>query len=368
MASYRRGPGPEAQYDPYEPGPYGYDEGYSDGPYEDWDPGYDDGFRPSSRRRRPAKQRGSMARSGAVLGVGVIAAVGAGSSISQAQSKPPVAISMPDMGPVSDVAGKVNDSLPDAESLPGVGDLMPSQEDEGPAPGTKTTTPFTQAGLSSEEVASGEANSGEALRARIMEQAEAQQAQADEKERVAMQASAAQKATEEAEAAKKKELAEKKKAAIEAKRKAEEEARRKAEAERLRKLAASYIVPVSNYTLTATFGETSSHWATTHTGQDFAAPTGTPIKALHSGTITESGWAGSYGYRTILTLDDGTEIWYCHQSSIIKTSGKVTTGDVIGRVGATGNVTGPHLHLEVRPGGGDPVDPMPWLRKNGVGI
>ncbi|WP_338118313.1 M23 family metallopeptidase [Streptomyces coryli] len=367
MASYRRGPGPEAQYDPYEPGPYGYDEGYDDGPYEDWDPGYDDGFRPSSRRRRPAKQRGSMARSGAVLGVGVIAAVGAGSSISQAQSKPPVAISMPDMGPVSDVAGAVGDSLPDAESLPGVGDLMP-EKDQGPAPGTKTTSPFTQAGLSSEEVASGEASSGEALRARIMEQAEAQQAQADEQERVAMEQAAAQKAADEAEAAKKKELEQKKQAELEAKRKAEEEARRKAEEERLRKLAASYIVPVSNYTLTSTFGETSEHWATTHTGQDFAAPTGTPVKALHTGTIKEAGWAGSYGYRIVLELEDGTEIWYCHLSSMIKTGGKVTTGDTIGRVGATGNVTGPHLHLEVRPGGGDPVDPMPWMRNKGVGI
>ncbi|MDX6328005.1 MAG: hypothetical protein QOI83_388, partial [Streptomycetaceae bacterium] len=56
----------------------------------------------------------------------------------------------------------------------------------------------------------------------------------------------------------------------------------------------------------------------------------------------------------------------CHQSSMIVTSGKVTTGQTIGRVGATGNVTGPHLHLEVRPGGGAPIDPMPWLRAKGL--
>ena len=78
-----------------------------------------------------------------------------------------------------------------------------------------------------------------------------------------------------------------------------------------------------------------------HTGLDFAAPTGTPLKAVHSGTVKSAGWAGSYGYRTVLELDDGTEIWYCHQSSMNVTAGqKVTTGDAIGRVGATGNVTG----------------------------
>jgi murein DD-endopeptidase MepM/ murein hydrolase activator NlpD len=105
-----------------------------------------------------------------------------------------------------------------------------------------------------------------------------------------------------------------------------------------------------------------------HTGLDFAAPTGTLIKAIHSGTVTEAGWAGSYGYRTILTLDDGTELWFCHQSSISVSVGqKVSTGDVIGRVGATGNVTGPHLHLEVHPGGqADGIDPMAWLRGKGL--
>jgi murein DD-endopeptidase MepM/ murein hydrolase activator NlpD len=105
-----------------------------------------------------------------------------------------------------------------------------------------------------------------------------------------------------------------------------------------------------------------------HTGLDFAAPTGTLIKAIHSGTITEAGWAGSYGYRTILTLDDGTELWFCHQSSInVKVGQKVSTGEVIGRVGATGNVTGPHLHLEVHPGGqATGIDPMTWLHGKGL--
>ncbi len=68
----------------------------------------------------------------------------------------------------------------------------------------------------------------------------------------------------------------------------------------------------------------------------------------------------------IQTLPDGTEIWYCHLSAITTASGSVTPGTVLGKVGATGNVTGPHLHLEVRPGGTAPIDPLPWLQAHGV--
>ncbi|UYM03889.1 M23 family metallopeptidase [Solicola gregarius] len=128
-----------------------------------------------------------------------------------------------------------------------------------------------------------------------------------------------------------------------------------------------WVLPVAGYTLTATFGETSQYWSTVHTGLDFAAPSGTPIVAVSSGTITSTGYDGAYGNKTVLTLDDGTEIWFCHQTSISVSSGQaVSPGDQIGTVGATGNVTGPHLHLEVRPGGGDPVDPYTALQDHGV--
>ena len=128
-----------------------------------------------------------------------------------------------------------------------------------------------------------------------------------------------------------------------------------------------WVLPVAGYTLTATFGETSSYWSTVHTGLDFAAASGTPLVAVSSGTITSTGYDGAYGNKTVLTLDDGTEIWYCHQTSISVSSGQtVSPGDQIGTVGATGNVTGPHLHLEVRPGGGEPVDPDAALQEHGV--
>jgi murein DD-endopeptidase MepM/ murein hydrolase activator NlpD len=130
-----------------------------------------------------------------------------------------------------------------------------------------------------------------------------------------------------------------------------------------------WVLPVAAgvYHLTARFGDYSSLWSTMHTGLDFAAPTGTPIMAVAGGTITETGYSGAYGNRTIERLPDGTELWYCHQNEFGTTVGAtVRPGEVIGYVGSTGNVTGPHLHLEVHPGGGDPVDPYTALVVHGL--
>ncbi|MCR1784354.1 peptidoglycan DD-metalloendopeptidase family protein [Nocardioides carbamazepini] len=127
-----------------------------------------------------------------------------------------------------------------------------------------------------------------------------------------------------------------------------------------------WMLPLVGYRLTATFGEYGL-WSSYHTGLDFAAPSGTPIRAVTNGTITSAGYDGAYGNKTVLTLEDGTELWFCHQTSFNVSAGDtVRTGDLIGWVGSTGNVTGPHLHLEVRPGGGDPVDPDAALRQHGI--
>jgi murein DD-endopeptidase MepM/ murein hydrolase activator NlpD len=130
-----------------------------------------------------------------------------------------------------------------------------------------------------------------------------------------------------------------------------------------------WVLPVAAgaYHLTARFGEYSYLWSNMHTGLDFAADTGTPIMAVAGGTITEVGYSGAYGNRTIETLPDGTELWYCHQNEFGTSVGAtVRPGQVIGYVGSTGNVTGPHLHLEVHPGGGDPVDPYTALQVHGL--
>ena len=126
-------------------------------------------------------------------------------------------------------------------------------------------------------------------------------------------------------------------------------------------------IPAGVYHLTARFGQCSGLWSHCHTGLDFAAPAGTPIHAVAGGVVTEAGWAGAYGNRTIITLSDGTELWYCHQTAYeVSTGQTVNAGDLIGTVGSTGNVTGPHLHLEVRPGAGDPVDPFAALIAHGI--
>ncbi|MER6120089.1 M23 family metallopeptidase [Streptomyces sp. NPDC001743] len=325
--------------------------------WEEWNP-TEESIRPVRGKHRVAKQRNGLARSSTVLGVGVIAAVGAG-GMATAQSKPPVSISLPD---------SLADNLPDAKSLPGVGALF-SGESESAAEKTAVATasaPLTSAGITTAEAEQGTTDAGEALRARILQQAEQQQDAAAAEAKAAAEKAAAEKAAAEAkqqqDAAEAKIAAEKKKAA--------EEAAKKAEALRLAKLAASYAIPTSSYTITSTFGEAGSMWSSGyHTGLDFAAPTGTPIKAVHSGTIKSAGYSGSYGYRTVLELEDGTEVWFCHQSSIDVSIGqKVTTGDTIGRVGATGNVTGPHLHLEVHTADGTGIDPMAWLRARGLTV
>ena len=128
-----------------------------------------------------------------------------------------------------------------------------------------------------------------------------------------------------------------------------------------------WVLPVSGYHLTGRFGNVSSLWAHAHTGLDFAAPTGTPIRSIAPGVVIEVGWAGAYGQRTIVRLADGTELWYCHQNQVAATVGqRVKAGQLIGYVGSTGNTTGPHLHLEVRPTPDVPVDPFAALVAKGL--
>ncbi|MEU6553750.1 transglycosylase family protein [Streptomyces sp. NPDC046915] len=115
-----------------------------------------------------------------------------------------------------------------------------------------------------------------------------------------------------------------------------------------------------------------SHWSKGyHTGVDFLVPTGTSVKAVAAGHVVAAGWGGSYGYQVVIRHSDGRYSQYAHLSAIsVKAGQSVGEGQRIGRSGATGNVTGPHLHFEVRtgPGFGSDVDPVAYLRAGGVRI
>ena len=129
----------------------------------------------------------------------------------------------------------------------------------------------------------------------------------------------------------------------------------------------SWKLPLQSYQLTATFGEGSALWANRHTGLDFAAPTGTVLTSITTGQVISASYAGAYGNRIVIRTPEGTELYYCHLSAYaVQPGDQVSAGQTIGKVGATGNVTGPHLHLEVRPGGGDPVDPFAAMVARGV--
>ena len=134
-------------------------------------------------------------------------------------------------------------------------------------------------------------------------------------------------------------------------------------AKQARESATRCQIMITGYHITATFGQGGSRWARLHTGTDFAAPTGTPIKSVMKGVVIFADWAGPYGRQVQVRHEDGTVTWYNHMSKFSVSVGEtVYAGDQVGAVGMTGNTTGPHLHFEVHPDGGDAIDPMPWLR------
>lgn len=112
--------------------------------------------------------------------------------------------------------------------------------------------------------------------------------------------------------------------------------------------------PVPGRRVTYPYGVRSSRYkAGFHTGQDYAAPTGTRVVAVRSGRIRWSNNnGGAYGRWIGLDADNGRTYVYCHLSSRAVAAGtRVHAGQTLGKVGATGNVTGPHLHFEDHPKG-----------------
>ncbi|OSY50786.1 Murein DD-endopeptidase MepM [Streptomyces fradiae ATCC 10745 = DSM 40063] len=110
------------------------------------------------------------------------------------------------------------------------------------------------------------------------------------------------------------------------------------------------------------YGKAGKMWKSgRHTGLDFPAATGTPIKAVADGRVAYTRSTGPYGTHALINHGSGLASLYAHMSATVAEAGKaVKQGQHIGRVGATGNVTGPHLHLEARRNG-NPIDPMQFL-------
>ncbi|WP_298675083.1 M23 family metallopeptidase [uncultured Lentibacter sp.] len=137
----------------------------------------------------------------------------------------------------------------------------------------------------------------------------------------------------------------------------------------LYRLAASkapFAKPVkSGYRFTSAFGyrrDPKTGGRRLHKGVDFAGPVGTPLYATADGIVTHAGWSSGYGRLVKIQHDFGIETRYAHQNRIrVKVGQRVSRGQRIGDMGASGRVTGPHLHYEVRVGG-KAVNPMIYIK------
>ncbi|MBL1108644.1 M23 family metallopeptidase [Streptomyces sp. 5-8] len=149
-------------------------------------------------------------------------------------------------------------------------------------------------------------------------------------------------------------------------------AKARAAREAERKRLNAFTAPIAHSYVSTGYQASSSLWSSgSHTGIDFHAASGTTVHAVGSGTVVSTGWGGAYGNQIVIRMADGMYTQYGHLSSIAVTVGqKVVPGQQIGLSGATGNVTGPHLHFEARttPDYGSDVDPVAYLRNHGVGI
>ena len=129
---------------------------------------------------------------------------------------------------------------------------------------------------------------------------------------------------------------------------------------------APFATPVkSGLRVTSGFGgrrEPKTGGRRMHEGVDFAGPVGTPLYATADGTVIHAGWQSGYGRLVKIRHEFGIETRFAHLSKInVSVGQRVSRGDRIGDMGASGRVTGPHLHYEVRVGG-QAVNPMIYIK------
>jgi murein DD-endopeptidase MepM/ murein hydrolase activator NlpD len=133
------------------------------------------------------------------------------------------------------------------------------------------------------------------------------------------------------------------------------------------------VSPVPGAVIAAHFGQYGA-WSRYHTGLDFRAPYGTPIRAVKAGVVLYAGNSGDWaGNHVAIRHADGMTTMYSHMSSTAASVGAgVQAGQIIGYVGQSGRAFGAHLHFELYPVGvryGDvyrAINPQPWLAAHGV--
>ncbi|MFE5406200.1 M23 family metallopeptidase [Streptomyces sp. NPDC056580] len=134
----------------------------------------------------------------------------------------------------------------------------------------------------------------------------------------------------------------------------------------------AWALPVENSHVTTPYRSGGGMWSSGyHTGIDFPVTTGTRVQAVGTGTVVEAGWGGAYGNNVVIKMSDGKYTQYAHLSKITVSTGQtVKARQQIGLSGATGNVTGPHLHFEARtgPAYGSDIDPSAYLRSHGLSL
>jgi murein DD-endopeptidase MepM/ murein hydrolase activator NlpD len=126
--------------------------------------------------------------------------------------------------------------------------------------------------------------------------------------------------------------------------------------------SAGWTLPTQG-TVSSEFGP---RWGRQHQGVDIAAGTGTAVGAAADGVVREASWRGGYGKAVVIDHGNGVSTLYGHNSELLVRPGdRVQAGQLVAKVGSTGDSTGPHLHFEVVVDG-KKVDPRPWLEQRGV--
>lgn len=128
----------------------------------------------------------------------------------------------------------------------------------------------------------------------------------------------------------------------------------------------SGVVKPADATFTSGFGE---RWGSMHKGVDLANEIGTPIYAVMDGTVINAGPASGFGNWVRIQHGDGSISVYGHMQAdmiYVAEGDEVQCGQNIAGIGSEGQSTGPHLHFEIYPEGGDAIDPQPWFAQYGI--